>query len=198
MSPEVCDLAELQFIYRWNVKAGIKYRDDVNYGHFEHHIIERMRLLWLKHGDLFEEELFPEWFVATQDTKESFGFQYFLGQDEVYRRLQEHLLKLQEDDEDDEMEEGNDNDEDQDNEDDERFSNVQMLAILSKLGISDQRLRQSARYFESECQSVPCSMDSILRIYRDITFEHRTNSDSQHSRSDEIDATQTLLKLFHD
>lgn len=61
----------------------------VNYGHYNHEIIEQIKELTCEFPEFFHGELYPEWTSSPVDTGERFGLRCVLKNDSAYTACHE-------------------------------------------------------------------------------------------------------------
>lgn len=69
VSAELAQIMLTNYNFRWNIRNGIKNRGEKNYGFYDHHLLERIKMI----GDSFNLNLYEEYRIANPKVKESFG-----------------------------------------------------------------------------------------------------------------------------
>jgi hypothetical protein len=69
ISAELAQIMLTSYNFRWNIKNGVKNRGEKNYGFYDHHLLERIKMI----GDCLNVNLYEEYKIANPKVQESFG-----------------------------------------------------------------------------------------------------------------------------
>jgi hypothetical protein len=69
VSPVLADIQLASFNYRWNVTSGVRNRNDIDYGFFDHFLVEKIKAV----ASTLDMDIYTDYTLAKADIKDAFG-----------------------------------------------------------------------------------------------------------------------------